>query len=306
MAAGDIASGTFTTYDAVGNREDLNDVIANISPMDTWFFSTIGNGGAAKARYVEWQTDALGAAAENAVYEGGDAPASTAITATTRVGNYCQILRKVFQITNTQDEVDKAGRSSEVSYQTTKHLKEFARDVEYALLINSASASGATGTARKMLGVIGWIATNTASATATGLALTEVLLNSTLQTIWAAGGKPHNVLVGGYVKRTIDAFTTNTRYATADSQSLVAAVDIYKSSFGALAIRLHHQLNTSAAGTVIIFGDMDLWKKRFLRNTKTEELAKTGDSRKFMITAELTLESRQEAGSGMIIANKSS
>lgn len=295
-----IATNTLTTYEAIGNREDLTDVITNISPVDTWFTSNTGSG-ESKARYHEWQTDSLAAAAENAQIEGDDSPAALAVVPTARAGNYTQILRKVFQISATQELVDKAGRKSEISYQTQKFLEELAKDMEYALVLNSASASGASGTARKMLGVIGWITTNVTTGTGTGNeVLTESMLNDNLQLIWAEGGKPQTVLCGGFQKRKIDAFTTNTRQVEADSKKLVSAVDVYKSSFGTLKVVLHQQINTTYPGTVIILGEMKLWKKAWLRRPKKEELAKTGDSKKYMVVGELTLESRQEKGSGKI------
>lgn len=298
-----IVDNSFTTYTSIGQREDLTDVITNITPVDTWFTSNSGTS-SATARYHEWQTDALAVAAANAQIE-GDVAAATAVVPTARVGNYTQILRKTFSITDTADIVDKAGRASEISYQTQKNLKELARDIEYALVVNSNTASGATGTARQLKGVLGWIATNTSSASATGLDLTAALLHTNLQAIWAAGGKPQHVLVGGYVKQTIDGWTTNTRMISADANRLVAAVSVYESSFGTLQLHLHQQLNTTAPGTAIILGDMSLWSKAWLRKVKSEKLARTGASTMIMIEGELTLESRQEKGSGKILSIKS-
>lgn len=296
-----VPTNTFQTYQSIGNREDLIDVITNISPVDTWFTSNSGTG-RAKARVHEWQTDALAAAAANAVIEGDDASA-TAITPTTRVQNSCQILRKVFQIADTQEAIDKAGRDSEIGYQKAKHLKELARDIEYALLINASEATGASGTARQLKGVLGWIATNVTTGTGTGNeALTPTLFNDNLQLIWAQGGKPQHVLCGAFQKRTISgsSFNTNTRDIAAAAKTVVNAVDIYKSDFGDLQIHLHQQINTTAPGTVVILGDMSLWVKAWLRPVKSEQLARTGASSRFMIEAELTLESRQEKGSGKI------
>ena len=62
---------TFETYDAVGNREDLQNVIYNISPTDTPFMSSIGTGTATFTKH-EWQTDSLASAASNAQIEGDD------------------------------------------------------------------------------------------------------------------------------------------------------------------------------------------------------------------------------------------
>jgi len=287
------------TYQSVGNREDLIDIIVNIDPVDTWFTSNTGSG-RAKARYHEWQTDALLSAGENITVEGADATAVLPIV-TTRAGNVTQILRKVFQISDSQESIDKAGRDSEIGYQKAKHLKELARDIEYALIVNSASATGASATARKLKGALGWISTNVETGTGTGNeALTQSMLNDALSTIWAAGGKPQNVLCGAFQKRQISGFTTNTREIGAETKTLVNAVNIFKSDFGDLMVRLHHQMNTSAAGTLLILGDMSLWNKAWLRPVKAENLARTGASTKVMIEAELTLESRQEKGSGKI------
>lgn len=294
-----IPANTFSTYAAIGMREDLIDVITNISPMDTWFTSNSGTT-RATARYHEWTTDALAAAAANSVIEGDDAT-TVAITPSTRVGNYSQILRKVYQITDTEEAVDKAGRDSEISYQTQNKLKELARDIEYALIINASQASGATGTARTLQGVLGWITTNVTTGTGTGNeALTESMLNDNLQLVWAQGGFPKNVLCGAFQKRAISAFTTNTKNVSADEKKLTSAVDVYQSDFGTLAIRLHHEINTTAPGKLIVLGDMGLWRKAWLRPVKKDELSRTGASRKFMIEAELTLESRQQKGSGAI------
>lgn len=304
-----IATDAFTTYTAIGNREDLTDVIKNISPVETFFTSNIGEG-TASARYHEWQTDALASPGANAQIEGDDAAAATAITPTARVGNYCQILRKIWQITETQEVVDKAGRKSEQAYQSQKNLKELATDLEYALVINATAASGATGTARQLKGALGWITTNVSSASATGLDLTETLYNDNLALIWAQGGKPQHTLCGSYQKRKISAFTANsTRFNDTEKSgknTIQAAVDVYKSDFGAINIHLHYIMNTAAAGTVLNLGDLNLWSKAWLRRTKITELSKTGDSTKKMAIGEVTLESLQEKGSGKIISCKSS
>lgn len=295
-----IPSNDFTTYDAIGNREDLIDVISNIAPVDTWFTSNTGSG-KATARYHEWQKDTLAAAAANAQIE-GNTKTATAITPTTRTGNYTQIISKEFMVTETQETVDKAGRASEVAYQTTKAMKELARDIEYALLINATAVSGDTATARQLKGVLGWLTTNVTTGTGTGTqVLTASMLNDNLQLIWAQGGKPKNVLCGAFQKRTISGFTTPiTRNVDAAQRSYTDAIDIYDSNFGKLYINLHHILNTTAADVVVILGDMSLWKKAWLRPIKKKEMPIASFSTFYSIEAELTLESRQEAGSGKI------
>ena len=113
---------TYQTFQAVGEREDLIDVIYDISPTDTPFMSTVAKTSASNV-YHEWQTDSLAAAATNAAVEGADASDAT-LSATTRVGNYTQISQKTIKISGTLESVDKAGRKSEKAYQLAKASKE--------------------------------------------------------------------------------------------------------------------------------------------------------------------------------------
>ena len=95
---------TFTSYDAIGNREDLSDVIYNVDPTDTPFMTSIPRTKATAVLH-EWQTDALDAASSsNAVLEGDDAT-TTAVTPTVRLSNTCQISDKVPRVTGTQQAV---------------------------------------------------------------------------------------------------------------------------------------------------------------------------------------------------------
>ena len=110
-------SGTYATYASKGNREQLADVIYNISPTDTPFVSMGGREGI-RGKVFEWQIDSLASAAtDNAQLEGDDITSFDAVTATTRAGNYAQISYKHFVISATQEVVDKAGRRSEIAYQ---------------------------------------------------------------------------------------------------------------------------------------------------------------------------------------------
>lgn len=291
-----VPANTFQVYQAVGNREDLIDVIVNISPTKTPVLSMTESVRAMSTLH-EWQTDTLAAPTANAQIEGDDASAA-AITATSRLNNYTQILDKDFIISGTQEIVRKAGRASEIGYQVQKLTKELATDIEYALVVNTAAASGASATARKLKGIAGWIATNVSSATA-NRALSASLLDANLQTVWAAGGDPDVILSGGAQKIAIAGFTQNTRYISAEAAKVVNAVDIYQSSFGTLKTVLSHVMNSALANTLFNL-DMSYWRKAWLRPVMLHELAKTGDARKFQLVAELTLESLNEKASGVV------
>ena len=270
--------------------------------MSTWFQSNIGNTRATQ-RLHEWLLDALAAPAANAQIEGNQVSA-TAIVAPTRSSNYCQIQGKYFAITETEEVTDKAGRDSEIAYQKANKLKELANDMEYALLINSSAVSGAVGTARELKGVKGWLTTNVMTGTATSTGsnepLTEAVFNDALQLVWKSGGKPSNCLMGAFQKRKIDGFTSNVKNVNADENKLVNNIEVYESPFGKVALRIHHIMHDSLPGQIFIFGDMKLWRKAWLRPLKWKQLPYTGFANFWGCEAEFTLESRAEAGSGVI------
>ncbi len=107
-----VPTNTYSRYGAIGVREDLADVIYDISPTDTPIMSSIGKSRATQTLH-EWQTDVLAAATfGNALVEGDDAT-SASLSPTVRVGNFTQIVGKTVQVSGTLEAVDKAGRKSE-------------------------------------------------------------------------------------------------------------------------------------------------------------------------------------------------
>ena len=226
---------TVTTFSAIGNREDLADIIYNISPMDTPFLSQASKN-RASAVYHEWQTDALEAAGANRRIEGDDATANTFV-ATTRVGNYCQISSKTISVSGTQRGVNAAGRADEFSYQLAKRGREIKRDMEFALTRNQASSAGGTGTARSLASLESWLATNKTSV-GTGTAqttpgfssgtvaaptdstvqgtFTRASLNDVIQKCWTEGGDPKIIMTGPFNKTVASTFSN---IATLDRKS---------------------------------------------------------------------------------------
>lgn len=301
-----IGTGSFQTYTTVGIREDLIDLITNIAPSENWFTKATGTK-TAKQTYHEWQTDTLPTPTANAHVESEVASAS-AITPTVRTGNYTQILVQDFSVSDTNEAVNSAGRKSEIAYQKTKYMKALANDIEYALIANTAAASGASATARQLKGVLGWITTNTTTATTatSASAVNETQFNDNLALIWAQGGQePYTALVGSVQKRAISGFTgNNTRFNQIEKAKIQATVEVYESDHGKVMVRKHRVMQSIAKGTVVILGDMDLWNKAWLRQKGWEQLARTGSFTHYHLESELTLESNQEKGSGIMTGFK--
>ncbi len=161
---------TFTVALAVGNREDLSDMIYRIDPTDTPFMTGLAKEKATAINH-EWQTQALAAADNtNAQLEGDDA-VTDAATPTVRLGNYTQISKKVARVSGTQQAVDHAGRDNEMAYQEMLRGLELKRDLE-TILVGTNQAKGAESgvTPRKSASVLSWIKTNTSKGTAGGAA----------------------------------------------------------------------------------------------------------------------------------------
>ena len=302
---------TFDTYDSVGEREDLSDVIYSISPTDTPFLSSAAKT-QATAILHEWQTDSLAAAATNNAVIEGDEATLDASTATTRLSNSTQIMDKTVVITGTQESVDKAGRASELAYQIAKRAKELKRDMEATITGNIAEVGGNSTTARKMGTLGSWVTTNddlasdgasgagagnAAHTDGTQRAFTEAQLKSVIKSVWNAGGDPSMVMVGPFNKQKLSGFTGNsTRFDAGADATLYTSVDVYASDFGQLQV-VPNRFSRDRDAYVL---DMEYWGIAFLRDLSMHELAKTGDSEKRQLLVEATLESRNEAASGLV------
>lgn len=306
-----IVANTYTTYDTIGIREQLDDAIYNIAPTDTPFMSGIKKGKAQNV-YFEWQTDTLASAANNAQLDGDDVASFTAVTPTTRVGNRTQISRKVFLISATEQAVLKAGRKDEVAYVTALKVKELKRDQETALTQNTTAVTGNTTTARQTRGLEGWVATNnslgaggaapapssnTAPTDGTQRAFTETLLRAALLSAFTAGGNPDTLMVGPGNRQVVSTFTGNaTRFKKAEDSALNSTISLYISDFGELKVVPNRfQRNRTAFAL-----QMDMWELLVLRSYDTIELAKTGDADKRMVIVEYGLKSNQEAASAAV------
>lgn len=306
---------TFTTGAAIGQRESLHDKIFMLNKDQFPFQAAIGTG-SAKATYEEWQTDTLGNASSSNSHLEGDDSTNAAVTPTVRVGNRTQISKKVFQISRTEEQVDKAGRDSEIGYQTMKQGKQLRMDIETTLLLNQASIAESGATTRKLGGMLSWLSTNVsrgsggssggfssgntvAATNGTQRTSTEALLQSVVKSVWDNGGDATMLLVGSAQKQVISGFSgiaTQYQQANGKRAKIVAAADIYISDFGELEIVPDRY--TSARDNILV--DPSMAKVRWLSKIKREELAKTGDSRKFHLVCEYTLEVSNEAAHGVV------
>jgi hypothetical protein len=309
---------TYQTYTAIGQREDLSDIIYNISPTDTPLMSSIGKT-KATAVYHEWQVDSLAAASlTNKAVEGADATSAT-MGVTTRAGNRTQIFQKTVQIAGTLEAVDKAGRKSEKAYQLAKASSEVKRDMELTLLSNQLAAAGDSSTARTLGGLQAWLATNgdfgtsgvagasgtTARTEGTDRTFTEAILKTVVKEVYTAGGNPKVLMVNPAHKQTVSAFAgiAAQRYMAPSNEAttIIGAADVYLSDFGTMSVVPNRFMNaTNACDETAFVIDPDMLAIAYLRPFSTNELAKTGDSEKTQLICEATLEVKNEGAHGII------
>jgi hypothetical protein len=309
-----LTTGGFGTTVAKGNREDLSNEIYMISPEDTPFMSAIGRGSASSV-FHEWQSDALSAVDRtNWQLEGDDvSPATSAPT--TRIGNYCQISRKSWAITGTQEVVEKAGRSSEASYQKAKRGKELRIDIEAIALNTQGYSAGATDAVRKARGLESWLATNTRRGTggadATGAiyapadatagdmrTFTEALLVALLQDMRVAGAKGKLIMTGPVNRNRVSQFTgrANTRHVVDSPERLQGTASLYASDYGNLKV----VDNLWQRERSVFVLDPEYASIDYLRPIGSENLAKIGDSIRGYMLAEWTLKVDNEAAHGIV------
>jgi len=301
-----------TSYDIVGIREDLADVIYNISPEETPFLSKCKKSKATNT-YHEWQTDTLRSSATNAHVEGA-ATTADAITASVRLGNYTQIYKNAVTVADSDESLNKAGRAKEVAYQTMKIAKEQKLDIEKSLFANNARAAGSSSVARELAGAGSWVATNAvggasfAAATGDGTdgytagtarALTQTIFDGVMEDIWEAGGKPSSVYLSAAQMGVALGFTGNNNQRStigAADGKVANLIEVYMTPWGSVEFMPSREV---ANADVFIMQD-DMWEVAELRPMKNISLAKTGDNTTRQITTELTLACKNENANGLI------
>ena len=298
----------FDTYSATADREDLSNIIYNISPMQTPFMSSIGKKNINNVVF-DWQTESLPTPSAAGQLEGFELSRSTA-TATTSVSNVAMISKRDAAVTGSQDASDPAGKRSEMAHQLAIMSKALKRDMEEALCQKGAKTTGNATTARVTGGFESWITSNDSRGTSgastgggaaptdgTQRALTETLLKDTLQLCFENGGEPSMAICGPHNKQVISGFTGRTQARQMiDANTVEASVSVYSSDFGELKIV---PSNRSRERSLLLV-DPEFAKVSYLRDFQTIDISTIGDAETKMIVVEYGLEVSNEAAHGVV------
>jgi hypothetical protein len=286
------STGVLNSFDVGGgNREDLLDIITNISPMDTLFLSEFEKVAASNIIH-EWLVDILadfgdpdvGDADVQAVAEGSDASFDP-LTPRKRLCNLTHIIRRTFDVSDTQRDINTAGVRDEYVYQMRKASMELARFIEFALVHSSrqqqiVQGNAAGVTPRKMDGFRAFaLSADPTCVTTLGLTAPE---RATVTTV--NGLSPRQ-------KRALSNIVLNpnsqVRYnINIDERTFINSIDYYSSDFGTQKVYLHRYQPT----TSLALAERNKVRVAVLRPVLAVELAKLGSSTKGMIEWEGTLE----------------
>lgn len=289
------------TYQMSDRREDLLSILKDISPnTDNYLTTNLGTGSKSQNTYHEWGVyNTARPTSVTAYAEGADATV-TDLSTPTRSANFVVGLNKVVKVTGVARLVDNITHEDDLTFQKREALKRLKADMEF-ITINGVGASGASGTARGMIGINGLISTNI-SARNSGTSFSETELNDIMQESWNAVSSEYVadvLLVPMVIKRRIAGFTTNlTRYISAESKKLQGDIQVYGSQVGKdIAIIPHKDVN-AAAGTLTVYAIREeLFKYSFLREPMWQDLAASGDYTLGQYLVDFTLESYAQAAS---------
>ena len=294
-----VVANTLKTYTQVGKKEDIEDIIYDISPTLTPFTSSIGSS-TASATLHQWQQSELAAVGTNAAVEGADAGAASNNTTTLKNAN-TQIFTKVVQSSGTSEAVETYGRNSDLQMNIAMKGKEMRRDIEHAFVGALQAGNPGNGTtARELKSAQNQIDASTTSTAGANRAFTETLLLGVLQDVYEAGGDPNQIQVTPSHSVTVANFAAaaGRERDFSTGTKIVNSVDLYVSPFGECSVVPNRFLQ---ANTCLVL-DTEYWSRAVLRPMQTIVLAKQGDSDKRQMLTELTLVCENDKASGLIEA----
>jgi len=246
------------TGSAVSNREDLSNELSLLAPEETPILSLCSKG-KATATFSEWTVDSLAAPVTTGISEGSDVTSfSDKFADRARLGNYVQLMRRDYLVSNLQQAVTSVGPAN-VAQAEAKSMREIKRDIEATIASsNEMTVENGAGTPYGMRGLGKWVqvaaqATNPvpeAYRTPTGSILTttlsETTFNGMIGSIFSKNGEMNSLtLVANTALRTLIsnfsravASTQNTYHVNQDatSKAITLSVNMYDSDFGMVKI----------------------------------------------------------------------
>ena len=241
----------------------------------------------------------------NAALEGADKPTAR-FTNRSRCGNYTQIFAATVEVSGTDMAASQLGLADEMDYQKQERLRELIRDLENTVINGGQPAGNPEGSGsvrRSMKGLVQHLAMNVFhtgdSGFPTGTDLDEAKINYVLRQIWEnSSGNVDLIIVGGFQKRKINAFSSDSRTYGANDTTFTDMISIYESDFGVCRIVTTRWMPQDAALL------LDSSRINVLplagRSFHFKPLASGGDYECGELIGEYTVELKNEAAHGLI------
>lgn len=316
-----VITNTLQSTSAVGNREEISDVVDRITPEDTPMYTAMGKGKASSTN-PKWEIDTIRAPAANAQLE-GDVYSFNGLTPPDKVSNHTQIFRDSWIISKTQEAVDNVGRVEKAAEAKIKTGIALRKDVELSIVSNTASVAGST---RVSGGLPSWLETNVsrgsgganggfsstvtvAESTGTQRAMTKAMFDSVMQQVFNSGGRVNDVQLSPYNKSVFVTFMSDTNVASfrydaggQGKNTIVGTADIYEGPYGKVTVTPNRVMATSAAvARRAFFNDYDRLEWLWLRPLQEDpDVHVNADAEAGVIIGEGTLKVTNEAGLGVI------
>lgn len=241
----------------------------------------------------------------NAALEGADKP-NARFTNRVRCGNYTQIFTAAVEVSGSDMAASHLGLADEMDYLKQERLREMVRDLENTVLNGGQPAADPQGSGtvrRTMKGIIQHLSTNLFHTGDTGFPsgddLDEAKINYVLRKIWEnSSGNVDLIVVGGFQKRKINAFCSDSRSYGANDTKFTDMVGVYESDFGICRIVTTRYVPQDA----VLFLDSSRISVLPLsgRSFHFKPLASSGDYECGELIGEYTLELKNEAAHGLI------
>jgi hypothetical protein len=327
-----------TSYNVSGNREDLLDVLSILEPEDTPLLSTLSKSKSPTNIYQEWQVDNLAAPAFTGVLDGADvASFSNASANRARIGNYGQIFRRDWAVSQVQELSNPAGVQSEVAQSKSKKLREIKRDIEAAIgsdndmqadngtvpYLTRGMGSWVRSTAQTTNAVPASFLTPSGSIDATATAsLTEATFNGVFTSIYQQNGgrRSYTLFAGPSLKAAISNFqrvtgasgTTKTYVVNQDASenAIDLNVEMYRGDFHDVTV-IPTLFNGVVSGDTSITNqrkargyvvDPELCSIGYMKGLGSQELENQGGGRRGYVDAIISLVVKNPLGLGKFAA----
>jgi hypothetical protein len=293
----DVAIGLGATAGATGaGVEYLAPGFDILEPLETPWISTAPKRKATAVNH-EFMRDDYAAGTSNASIEGREHEVTTAQDFT-RYRNYTQIMSKDIQVTTSMQKTMFAGNIGKIlAYQKMKAMKQLKVDMEWNFF-QSTSSSGASGTARKMIGIISALsAVGSNFSTSSGQrALDKTLFDAVALLAYTDGAKIDKIYVSPQVKMLLAQLvssTFGTRFiAGGEKGQVIQTVDVIESDLGVYPVIIDRQTTTNT----IVMLESARWRRAVLDPVQFRDIGVTGLTHKSMIFCEETLEYHPDAG----------